>query len=55
MTGESLAQVSSQTLANLSVIDKATEHLILRPLIATDKREIIDTAEQIGSAIFAQN
>ncbi len=55
VTGESLAQVSSQTLANLSVIDRATEHLILRPLIATDKREIIDTAEQIGSAIFAQN
>lgn len=55
VTGESLAQVSSQTLANLSVIDKATDHLILRPLIATDKRDIIDTAEQIGSAIFAQN
>jgi len=55
VTGESLAQVSSQTLANLSVIDRATEHLILRPLIATDKREIIDIAGQIGSAIFAQN
>jgi len=55
VTGESIAQVSSQTLANLSVIDRATEHLILRPLITTDKREIIDTAEKIGSAIFAQN
>ena len=55
VTGESLAQVSSQTLANLSVIDKATEHLILRPLVVMDKREIIDTAEKIGSAIFAQN
>ncbi|MCL4108341.1 UNVERIFIED_CONTAM: hypothetical protein GTU68_065369 [Idotea baltica] len=55
VTGESLAQVSSQTLANLSVIDKATEHLILRPLVVMDKREIIDTAEQIGSAMFAQN
>lgn len=55
VTGESLAQVSSQTLANLAVIDKATDHMILRPLVVMDKREIIDTAEQIGSAIFAQN
>ena len=55
VTGESLAQVSSQTLANLSVIDRATDHLIVRPLITMDKREIIDTAEEIGSAIFAQN
>jgi len=55
VTGESIAQVSSQTLANLAVIDRGTEHLVLRPLITTDKREIIDTAEKIGSAIFAQN
>lgn len=55
VTGESLAQVSSQTLSNLSVIDRATEHLVIRPLITSDKREIIDTAEKIGSAIFAQN
>ncbi|MGB1010554.1 MAG: tRNA uracil 4-sulfurtransferase ThiI [Thiolinea sp.] len=55
VTGESLAQVSSQTLHNLSVIDEGADHLIIRPLITTDKSDIIATAEKIGSAIFAQN
>ncbi|PID46165.1 MAG: tRNA 4-thiouridine(8) synthase ThiI [Proteobacteria bacterium] len=55
VTGESLAQVSSQTLANLSVINEGTDHLVLRPLIAMDKTDIINIAEDIGSAIFAKN
>ena len=55
VTGESLSQVSSQTLANLSVIDKATDQLVIRPLIAMDKEDIINIAEQIGSAVFAQH
>lgn len=55
VTGESLAQVSSQTMANLSVIDEGTDHLVLRPLIAMDKSDIIQTAERIGSAVFAKN
>lgn len=55
VTGESLSQVSSQTLANLSVIDKTTETLIVRPLITMDKADIIDVAEEIGSAVFARN
>ncbi|WP_108651870.1 tRNA uracil 4-sulfurtransferase ThiI [Dongshaea marina] len=54
VTGESLGQVSSQTLVNLSVIDEVTKTLILRPLIATDKQDIIDTARKIGTAAFAE-
>lgn len=53
VTGESLGQVSSQTLTNLSVIDRVTETLILRPLIHLDKAEIIETSRQIGTHDFA--
>lgn len=53
VTGESLGQVSSQTLTNLSVIDRVTETLILRPLIHMDKAEIIDTSRIIGTHDFA--
>lgn len=55
ITGESLAQVSSQTLMNLSVIDQGASHLVLRPLIAMDKGDIMKIAEDIGSAVFAKN
>ena len=54
VTGEALGQVSSQTLRNLSVIDQVTEMLILRPLIATDKQDIIDCARQIGTAELSE-
>lgn len=49
VTGESVAQVSSQTLANLSVIDQVTPMLVLRPLITTDKEAIIQLSKQIGT------
>jgi thiamine biosynthesis protein ThiI len=49
VTGESVGQVSSQTLQNLAVISRATELMILRPLIGTNKEEIIRSAEQIGT------
>ncbi len=55
VTGEAISQVSSQTLPNLNVIDAATEMLVLRPLIATHKQDIIDTAGRIGTADFARN
>jgi len=55
VTGEAVAQVSSQTLRNLAVIDSATDHLVLRPLISTDKEDIIRTAAQIGTEQFAAN
>ncbi len=50
VTGESVAQVSSQTLRNLAVIDAAVDSLVLRPLVATDKEEIIRLATEIGAA-----
>ncbi|MBI2987710.1 MAG: tRNA 4-thiouridine(8) synthase ThiI [Deltaproteobacteria bacterium] len=49
VTGESLAQVASQTLENLAVIEKATTLSILRPLVGMDKQEIIDQARRIGT------
>jgi len=49
VTGESLAQVASQTLDNMSVIHRATEMPILMPLVAHDKQEIIDLAKKIGT------
>lgn len=55
VTGEAISQVSSQTLPNLSVIDSVTDTLVLRPLIASHKQDIIDTAERIGTAAFAKN
>lgn len=53
VTGESVAQVSSQTLANLSVIDSVTDTLVLRPLITSDKNDIINISRQIGTEDFA--
>lgn len=55
ITGDALAQVSSQTLANLSVIDAASCLPILRPLIADDKQAIIDAARTLGTAPFAEH
>jgi thiamine biosynthesis protein ThiI len=55
VTGESVAQVSSQTLANLAVIDAVTDTLVLRPLITADKGDIIDIARVIGVEDFAAN
>ena len=55
VTGECVAQVSSQTLRNLSVIDRVTDRLILRPLITTDKEEIVRMATGIGTEQFAAN
>ncbi len=49
VTGESLGQVSSQTLPNMSVIDTATPMLVLRPLVGMDKVEIVNQAERIGT------
>ena len=55
VTGEAVAQVSSQTLQNLSVITQATDMLVLRPLITMDKPDIIDYARKIGTEVFAKN
>ena len=55
LTGESIAQVSSQTLRNLALIDQASNMLIIRPLATMNKPEIIDIATQIGTRRFAEN
>ncbi|MEG0449603.1 MAG: tRNA uracil 4-sulfurtransferase ThiI [Lysinibacillus sp.] len=49
VTGESLGQVASQTLESLTAINAVTATPILRPLISSDKLEIIDIAEKIGT------
>jgi len=54
VTGESLGQVSSQTLTNLNVINRVTDTLILRPLGAYDKQDIIDIARKIGTEEFSK-
>ncbi|MBR9883022.1 MAG: tRNA 4-thiouridine(8) synthase ThiI [Oceanospirillales bacterium] len=53
VTGESIAQVSSQTLPNLALIDSVAEHLVLRPLVTMDKPDIIDYTREIGAFEFA--
>jgi thiamine biosynthesis protein ThiI len=49
VTGESIGQVSSQTLTNLCVIDSVVDKLVIRPLIVMDKLDIINRAKQIGT------
>jgi thiamine biosynthesis protein ThiI len=49
VTGESLGQVSTQTLRNLAVAEEAAGILVLRPLIGMDKEEIIARAQRIGT------
>jgi thiamine biosynthesis protein ThiI len=55
VTGESVAQVASQTLANLALIEKVTSKLVLRPLITSDKQSIIDIARGIGTEEFSRH
>jgi len=54
LTGESVAQVSSQTLRNLALIDQATDKLVVRPLATMNKPEIMDIANNIGTRHFAE-
>lgn len=49
ITGENIAQVSSQTLINLISITKAVDIPILRPLLTWDKNDIVKLAEKIGT------
>ena len=49
ITGESLGQVASQTVENLSTINSVATIPILRPLITYDKDEIIAAARRFGS------
>lgn len=47
LTGDALGQVSSQTIENMSLINRATDLPILRPLIGYNKIEILNLASQI--------
>lgn len=49
VTGESLAQVASQTVKALQCTDAAQDLPILRPLIGMDKTEIVETARHINT------
>ncbi len=55
LTGESVAQVSSQTLRNLALIDQVSNKLILRPLSTMNKPDIMNMAAAIGTKEFAEN
>jgi thiamine biosynthesis protein ThiI len=48
-TGESLGQVSSQTLENLVAINAVTTLPVLRPLIGFDKEEIVEISREIDT------
>jgi thiamine biosynthesis protein ThiI len=54
VTGDSLGQVSSQTLANLTALDDAVSLPVLRPLIGHDKIEIIDEARRIRTLALSE-
>jgi thiamine biosynthesis protein ThiI len=54
VTGDSLGQVSSQTLANITALDDAVPMPILRPLIGLDKSEIIAEARRIETLAISE-
>ena len=49
VTGESLGQVASQTLDNLAATGSAVDMQVFRPLIGSDKLEIIADAQKLGT------
>lgn len=56
VTGESLGQVASQTLDNIAVVNEMVSMPVLRPLIGSDKQEIMRRAEELGThAISSQD
>jgi thiamine biosynthesis protein ThiI len=54
VTGDSLGQVSSQTLTNITALDDAVTLPILRPLIGLDKNEIIAEARRISTLAISE-
>ena len=54
VTGDSLGQVSSQTLTNITALDDATGLPILRPLIGWDKTEIMAEARRIATLTVSE-
>ncbi|MGH3169257.1 MAG: tRNA uracil 4-sulfurtransferase ThiI [Trebonia sp.] len=54
VTGDSLGQVSSQTLQNITALDDAVGLPILRPLIGLDKTEIMAEARRIRTLSISE-
>jgi thiamine biosynthesis protein ThiI len=54
VTGDSLGQVSSQTLPNLTALDDAVRLPILRPLLGWDKTEIMAEARRLGTLAISE-
>ncbi|MCL2883323.1 MAG: tRNA 4-thiouridine(8) synthase ThiI [Coriobacteriia bacterium] len=53
VTGESLGQVASQTLDNIRATDAVCTLPVFRPLIGSDKLEIIEQAQKIKTFVFS--
>jgi thiamine biosynthesis protein ThiI len=49
VTGDSLGQVASQTLPNMTAVEEASPLPLLRPLVAFDKAEVIAEADELGT------
>ncbi len=49
VTGESLGQVASQTLENIAAVDAVATLPVFRPLIGSDKQEIVAEARALGT------
>ncbi len=49
VTGESIGQVSSQTMQSLGVIDAAVQCPVYRPVVGMDKQEIVEYSQKIGT------
>jgi len=49
VTGDSVGQVASQTIANLATVDAVASMPVLRPLIGSDKEEITAEAKRLGT------
>ncbi|HBW20491.1 MAG: tRNA uracil 4-sulfurtransferase ThiI [Streptosporangiaceae bacterium] len=54
VTGDSLGQVSSQTLTNITALDDAVSLPILRPLVGFDKSEIVTEARRISTLAISE-
>lgn len=54
VTGEALSQVSSQTMKNQRLIDEVAKPMVIRPLVVTDKQDIVNMARQIGASSFVE-
>lgn len=49
VTGESLGQVASQTLPSMAAVERASDRIVLRPLLTYDKAETVALARRIGT------